>query len=209
MPHKILPIEKAHFEYFAQHSELIAQACVVLKEMMSATGDFEIFASRIKDLEHEADNVNHRFTDTLHQTFCEPDDRYTLHKLMNQMDNIMDFIDGSAARIILYDIDKIRPEAIALAEVIEEACKEVDGALDNLQHGKNIEAALGRCIEIQNCEFEADKIQRAAISKLFREEKNPIDIIKWKEIFEMLEGTTDRCEDVANIIEILVIEATS
>lgn len=205
---RLLPREIGFFDYFDQHITLTIQGCRELQVMTSEERNILAQAARIKQIEHESDVVTHRCIEALHKTFITPMDRQDIHRLIKRLDDIIDSVDSAASRIVLYEIDHIRAEAKELAKILAQATSEVQQALKNLRNIKNAKAIDERCIAVYQLENDADVILRSALVKLFKEVENPVLVIKWKEIFEHLEKAMDRCEDVANIIQGIVIEAS-
>jgi len=203
---RLLPRETSFFDFFERHA---AKTVEGVKEFLAlASGELEVIsaAKRIKEIEHETDVITHHCVEALHKTFITPIDRDDIHRLITRMDDIMDYVEAASERIALYEITVMTPESKAMAAVLLRATEEVQRALTGLRTRGNGEAIIRSCIEINRMENEADDILRATVAKLFREERDPITIIKWKEIYENLENATDRCEDVANIIEGVVLE---
>ena len=163
-------------------------------------------AERVKSIEHECDDITHAVVASLHKTFITPFDRNDIYRLITKMDDIMDMVEAAADRLALYDIPKMTTEAGELARCLVSSAEHVLGAVSGIKDLKKPSGILEHCVEINRLENVADGILRGALAKLFREEKDPISIIKWKEIYETLEAATDRCEDVANIIEGVVLE---
>jgi len=206
MLNRLLPRETSFFDFFERHATLTVDGA---KEFLSlATTGLNIAnkTKRIKEIEHETDVVTHQCVEALHKTFITPIDRDDIHRLITKLDDIMDFVEAASERIALYEIKDMTPECKDLADVLVRATQEVQEALRGLRDMKNAKAVLAKCIDINRLENEADGILRSAVARLFREEKDPITVIKWKEIYENLETATDRCEDVANIIEGVVLE---
>jgi uncharacterized protein len=203
----ILPKEVAFFDFFDKQIALISEACGELLLLSKGEGELVQKVARIKEIEHQADIVTHNCISELHKTFITPLDRFDIHKLMNRLDDIIDLIDGASARFILYNIKEIRPETVEFAKVLIKDADEIDIALKSLRNMKHANITLEKCVEIHKLEHDADVVMQSALCRLLNEETNPITVIKWKEIFELLESATDRCDDVADIIEGLVLEA--
>ncbi|HEX4459107.1 MAG TPA: DUF47 family protein [Polyangia bacterium] len=163
-------------------------------------------AKRIKEIEHECDTITHHCVEQLHKTFITPIERDDIFRLISKMDDIMDYVEAASERIALYKLTNMTQDVKDLADVLLRAAQELEGTLKLLRNLENAEAITKRCIDINRLENEADSILRAAVARLFDEEKDVLAIIKWKEIYENLENATDRCEDVANIIEGVVLE---
>lgn len=203
---RLLPRELSFFDLFDRHSDLTLTGCREFLALVADGADVPARARRIKEIEHETDVITHHCVEALHKTFITPIDRYDIHHLITRLDDVMDHVDAAAERLALYELHVMTPEIRALADVLLRSAEEVRSALRDLRDMKNADSVLRRCVEINRLENEADGILRQAVARLFREEKDPITVIKWKEIYEMLETATDKCEDVANILEGVVLE---
>ena len=206
MIRSFLPRETSFFDYFEQHAALTIQGTKEFLDLVLGKGNSAVKAKRIKEIEHEADVVTHRCVEALHKTFITPIERDDIHRLITRMDDVMDLVEAAADQIELYDLREMTPEAVSLAEVLVDAAEDLAGAVRGLRDMKNSDEVLRLCININRLENDGDTILRKAVARLFREEKNPLMIIKWKGIYENLEDATDRCEDVANIIEGVVLD---
>ncbi len=205
---RMLPREVCFFDYFEQIAEMIIAACEAFHELAKGKAENVAQAARIKEIEHQADNLTHKCIEEINKTFITPIDRTDIHALIKRLDDIIDSVDACASRVMLYEIMEMRPEAQQLAEVLVKAAHELQVALKGLRNTKNAPQIEERLIAVHQLENDGDAILRAALMRLFKEEDNAIQVIKWKEIFERLEKATDRCEEVANIIEKIVIEAS-
>lgn len=206
---RLLPKEVGFFDYFEELARLSTEACQAFVDLTDGKADHPAQAARIKDIEHKADEITHTCIEELNKTFITPIDRVDIHQLIKRLDDIVDAVDSCTSRIALYELQEMRPEAGQLAAVLLQASKEIESALQGLRNIKSANLITERLIQIHHHENEGDAILRAALVRLFKEEHgNPILVIKWKEIFERLERATDRCEEVANIIEKIVIEAS-
>ena len=203
---RILPREERFFDLFEKSAELILQASHEFQKMLSDLSNAERYSIKIKDLEHNADEVTHKTVEMLHRTFITPLDREEIHLLITKMDDILDCIEAASQRIFLYKITQIAPEGKSLADVCVRAAEHLKIAVLGLNNLKNPEQIIKECIEINRLENEADHYLRLAMAKLFNEEPDTRQLIKLKEVYEFLESSTDRCEDVANIIEGIVLE---
>jgi predicted phosphate transport protein (TIGR00153 family) len=154
-------------------------------------------------LEHQADAIAHKLIKTLNQTFITPFDREDIHELSTKIDDVLDLIDAAASRMIIYGVESVRPGVDELALNLQRATKEIVAAVQMLGKADHI---LDRCIEINRLENEGDRISRRLTVQLFEQEKDPVQIIKWKEIIEVIETATDKCEDVANVIETITLK---
>lgn len=193
------------FERHAARSVAAAKAFLALAE----NGDkFEARAREIKAIEHEADSIAHQCVEALHRASKVPFGRDHVYRLIARMDDVVDAIEAAAERFVIYDVGRTTPECRDLASVLVRATEEIAAALEGLRYVRGDRRVLERCIEINRIENEGDAILRAALAKLFRSEKDPFELIKWKEIYELLESATDRCEDIANIIETAILTKT-
>jgi predicted phosphate transport protein (TIGR00153 family) len=202
----LLPKEYSFFDFFEQHAAKSVEAAHELRELLRNVEKSDALTKRIKDLEHEGDKITHHTVETLHKTFITPIDREEIHQLISKLDDVLDFIDATAQRIKLYEIRTIPEEACELCEVLVRATEQVKEAVMGLRALKYPMELLKICVEINRLENEGDTALRKGVARLFKESKDPIEVIKWKEIYEFLEAATDRCEDVANIIEGVVLE---
>jgi predicted phosphate transport protein (TIGR00153 family) len=163
-------------------------------------------AARIKEIEHETDVITHACVERLHKTFITPFDRDDIHRLITRMDDVMDYIESAAIAVMLYELVEMTDPARELADVLVRSTESVAVAVSGLKNVKQSQAILDACIEVNRLENEGDEILRGALADLFREAKDPLLVLKWKEVYEALENATDRCEDVANVIEGVVLE---
>ena len=206
---RLLPKETNFFEFFEQHSKLSIEACAELNAIASNPSELNPRSERIKALERGADNVTHQCIDALHRTFITPIDRSDIHRLIRRLDDIIDSVDSATSRMMLYEMADMRPELKQFTEVLVRATTQIDAAVHHLRRlGKDGEAINRHCQTVYEAEKEGDQILKAALARLFKEERESVVLIKWKEIFERLEKATDRCEEVANIIQGIVIEAS-
>ncbi len=203
---RLLPRETSFYDYFEEHASLTVTGTAELVSMVSGPVNISAKAKRIKEIEHETDVITHRCVGALHTVFITPIERDDIYRLITRMDDIMDYVEAGAERIALYEVTEMTPEVVEMANTLARAAKEVEEALHGLRDLKNPKKVLAKCVEINQIENEADAILRRALARMFREEKDAIKIIKWKEIYEHLEGAADRCEDVANIIEGVVLD---
>ncbi|ANY63237.1 MULTISPECIES: DUF47 domain-containing protein [Comamonas] len=209
---KLLPREGNFFEMFNQHAERIVEAARAFSQMVANYNDphlREKYNSDVDNAERAADRVTHEVTKTLHQTFITPLDREHIHGLINTMDDVVDLIQDSAEAMALYDIRQMTEEMTRLADLSLKCCERVRDAvklLNQIADQSVAEAALKTCQEIDRLESDADRVLRAAMSKLFREEQDVRELIKLKGVYELMETITDKCEDVANTIEGIVLE---
>ena len=201
-----MPREGKFFDLFNAHAERIVEGARELAAMMSRFDELEAHAQRIDDVERAADKITHETITLLHRTFITPFDREQIHALITRMDDILDLIQDVAESIALYDLQAVTPEAKQLAEICQQSCGRVKSAVALLTNVRDSQAILKMCEEIDRLESDADRVMRGAMSKLFREENDLKQVMKLRVIYDLLETITDRCEDVANIIEGIVIE---
>lgn len=203
---RLLPRETSFFDFFDRHAEKTVEGCKEFLSLASTSANIVAKAKRIKEIEHETDVITHHCVEALHRTFITPIERDDIYRLITKMDDIMDYVEAAAERIWLYELTVMTVECKDLADVLVRSTEEVQRAVNGLRNMKNAQAVINKCIDVNRLENEADAILRSAVARLFKEEKDPITVIKWKEVYENLENATDRCEDVANIIEGVVLE---
>ena len=207
---RLMPKEGKYFDLFNAHADLIAQGSRTLTNLIGALVDQPEqavrFAEEIDTLERNADAITHDTLSQLHTSFITPFDRDEIHQLISGMDDILDIIQDVAESMSLYDIRRVPPEAKGMAEVTEKCCDAVRSVVKLLHSMDNAPAILKLCHEIDELESEADRDLRGAMSKLFREEPDVREVIKLKQIYEILESVTDRCKDVAGTVEAIVLE---
>jgi len=204
---RFLARDESFFDEFEKQGLKTVEGCRAFVAMVkSPPDDIQAAAKKISDIEHECDRITHAVVAKLHKTFITPLDRNDIYRLITKMDDVMDFVEAAAERVALYDIHVMTSEVAGLAEVLLQSAERVYEAVAGFRDLKRPEAILEKCVEINRLENVADNLLRGSLARLFREEKDPITIMKWKEIYELLETATDRCEDVANIIEGVVLE---
>jgi hypothetical protein len=203
---RLLPRETSFFDFFEEHARLTVSGAAEFVSMLSNANNIEARARRIKEIEHETDVITHRCVEALHTVFITPIEREDIYRLITRMDDIMDDVDAAAERIALYEITEMKPEAIDLAQTLCRATEAVEEALKGMRDLKHPKHVLAKCVDINRLENEADAILRRALARMFKEVRDPIEIIKWKEIYENVESAADHCEDVANIIEGVVLD---
>ncbi|HEY4838600.1 MAG TPA: DUF47 family protein [Candidatus Acidoferrales bacterium] len=200
---RLMPREDNFFEMFIALADNCHQGAQVLVEMFQKDDGAEKYAERIKDIEHAGDNLTHTLLTRLNQTFVTPFDREDIQALSSRIDDVLDLIDAAASRIVTYKIPHIRAGVADLAQILYETTRQVVVVVGALNKH---DAVLEKCIEINRLENEADRLSRILIARLFDEEKDPVQIIKWKEIIEVIEAAVDKCEDVANVIETVTLK---
>ena len=200
---RLIPREERFFDDFVAMAEQIRLGATMLEEMLAPEKPIWDKADQIKELEHKCDFLTHEIIQRLHRTFVTPLDREDIHELARSLDDVMDAIDDSAAVVRLYSIERVRPDARELARIIKASTDEMVKALKALERKQGVAEPA---VEINRLENEADRVHYAAVRRLFEEERDPIVIMKWKEILDFLEQATDRCEDVANAVEGIVVK---
>ncbi|MFI5307751.1 MAG: DUF47 domain-containing protein [Polyangiales bacterium] len=191
---------------FTDHAQHTVRAATLLVEMLEHLDRREPLAAEIKELEHKGDQITHDTLHALHQTWITPLDREEIHGLIASLDDVLDFVEAAGDRIALYQIHDVRPEAIDLAKSLLASAGEIHKAVSMLSNIKDSKPLLDLCVAINRHEHEADQIFRRALARLFNEKNDPLEVIKWRDILDALETATDRAEDVANIIEGIVLE---
>lgn len=200
---KLLPREKGFHNMFVELAENVHVAAQAMVAMLEDFSNPIASAEKIKDIEHANDTITHNLLKKLNRTFITPFDREDIHELASKIDDVLDLTDAAASRLVTYHVTSIRPGVAELSRVLMAACKELVAAVRVLEK-KN--QSLQNCIEINRLENEADRLCRDLIATLFEQEKDPVLIIKWKEIIEVLEFATDKCEDVANVVETITLK---
>ena len=209
---KLLPREGNFFEMFNQHADHIVEAAHAFAKLVANYSNPQLrdqYMREVDDAERAADRVTHDVSKAVHKTFITPIDREQIHTLINTMDDVADLIQDSAETMNLYDIRTMTDEITRLTDLSVKSVERMRDAvklLNKLTDAATAEAALKTCEEIDKLESDADRVLRSAMSKLFREEPDVRELIKLKAIYELLETITDRCEDVANLIEGIVLE---
>jgi predicted phosphate transport protein (TIGR00153 family) len=203
---RFMPYEGRFFENFNELAEQVVQGSRELVGLMSSFDDVERRVFNIETVEKRGDKITHGVIEMLHKTFITPIDRDDIHKLVTRMDDILDLIEDTAQSISLYDIRAVTPEAKRLAQLCVSCCEKVKAAVAMLSNMENAAKVMEVCAEIDKLESEADHVMRSAMAKLFRDEPDTRQVIKLRAIYELMETVTDRCEDVANIIEGIVLE---
>ena len=205
----LLPRDTSFFDLFDQLAGKVLDAARALEEMLERWDRLEMRVREMKDLEHECDAITHRTFDKLNLTFITPLEREDIHELASRLDDIVDHIDSTASRLVIYGVKKPTDEAKLLAQVLTRTCIEVQKAVAGLRNLKDPALLSRLSVEINRLENESDDILRLALKRLFeRQNGDVLEVIKLKEIYEKLESAVDRCEDVANVIQAVVLRHT-
>jgi predicted phosphate transport protein (TIGR00153 family) len=200
---RLIPKEERFYDDFTAMAEQIRIGAELLDQMLQPDRPLWDKADEIKEVEHKCDFLTHEIIQRLNRTFVTPLDREDIHTLARSLDDVMDAIDASATILRLYQIDAVRPGARELAHLVRQSADQVVYAMQALPGRRGV---AERAVEINRLENEADRAHQAAVQSLFKDEKDAIAIIKWKEILDFLEQATDRCEDVANVLEGVVVK---
>ena len=201
---RIIPREAKFFEMFAEMASNLTEGAILLRDLLQHYNNVETRIQKLTDIEHRGDELTHAVITKLNQTFITPFDREDIHKLATQLDDVLDYVNSAGERLVTYKVVSSPPDAARLADVIVRQCQQLEKAVSVLEKSQGV---LDYCVEINRLENEADDIARAAIGKLFETERDPINLIKAKEIYEMLETATDKAEDAANVLETVVLKS--
>ncbi len=204
---RLMPREGRFFDYFNEHAEQIVLGAHELRALMANVGELAERKRSIEKIEHRADKITQQTMQLLHQTFITPIDRDEIHQLITRMDDILDLMEDVSQCMFLYDIKAVTDEARKLADICVDSTEKIKAAVSQLSNLKNSDSILALCKEVDKLESDADHVMRAAMAKLFREESDVKQLFKLKEIYQLLESVTDRGQDVANIIEGIVLES--
>ncbi len=203
---RFLPKKPEFFGLFSKHAALCSEGAALLRELLRDPSNAEEGYRRVHAVEHEADRVCQETMEMLHSSFITPIDRSDIHLLSSRIDDIMDHIEATAQRIWLYEIAQPTPEVLEMSENLVRATEAMKLAIDGL--GTNVDPTRMRalCVKVKTVEKQNDRVLRRATAGLFKEVHDLLALIKWKEIYEDVEGAIDRCEDVANVVEGVVLE---
>jgi len=204
MAFSFLPKEDTYFLLFSQMSAKIQEAAGLLVDMMEASDqEYGPLSKKIKSVEHECDELNHTVTTRLNKSFITPFDREDIYTLSGALDDVCDYIDAAARAIVMYDIHEVDNFSKQLSIIIRKLADEIAGAVALLKDARGLEKHL---VEIQRLENDADEVYFQAMAHLFKNSPDAIFLIKWKELYEILENATDHCEGVGNIMESIVLK---
>ncbi|HET9652324.1 MAG TPA: DUF47 family protein [Usitatibacter sp.] len=200
----LFPREEDFFILFRKQAALVRKGCDLLHEMMETFDRLEDRARELKEVEHEADVVTHEIFERLNRTFITPLDREDIYSLASNLDDVLDAVEAIGSRIVLFKVGHPTAEAMRLAKIITLCASQIEQAVANL---KNLQNLMSFTVEINRLENEADSISRTATADLFSGRHDLLDVLRWKEIYGRLEGASDKCEDVANAIESIVVKS--
>ena len=202
----LFPKNERFFDLFEESARNFVTAAGLLKELMDRCDAVEEMVRQITELEHHGDTITHLIMAELHGTFVTPIDREDIAQLAQRMDDVMDSIDAAAMRMMLYDITKPTERAKELADIVVRVTSETSKAIPRLRRSSELSHMREHCIEINRLENEADDVRRSALAELFRDRVELAEVIKWREIYEHMENAVDRCEDIADILEGVMIK---
>jgi uncharacterized protein len=200
---RLIPKDNSFFQMFTAMSDNVIVGARLLVDLFADYTDVEKKIDEVHHVESQGDELTHAILTKLNQTFITPFDREDMHELCGTMDDVIDLIDAAASRFVLYRVDSLRSGTLELAKVLAATTIELKAAIHAME---SPDKALQHVIEVNRFENESDRICRTLIAQLFEEEKNPVQIIKWKEIFEVMETAVDKCEDVSNVIESVILK---
>jgi predicted phosphate transport protein (TIGR00153 family) len=202
---RMIPRETKFFDMFAEMATNLTEGATTLRGLLQDYRNVPEAVQKIKDIEHKGDDMTHAVVIKLNQTFITPFDREDIHELASAIDDVLDYVNSAADRLLMYKVESAPKAATKLADVIVRQSQELSKAVLLLE--KNHQKVLDHCVEVNRLENEADAIARDAIGKLFQEEKDPIQLIKIKELIEVLETATDKAEDAANVLETVILKS--
>jgi len=201
---RLIPREVKFFDMFAELSGTLTEGAKLLRETLENPRDLDLRAEQIQAIEHRGDKVTHAIISRLNQTFITPFDREDIHRLTSSLDDVLDFVNAAAVRLVMYKITQPPPEAAELAGLIVLQTEELAKGVSLLEKNG---AVMQHCDEVNRLEDVADHVSRKAIADLFEREKDPVQLIKVKELYEVLEYATDKAEDAANVLEAIVLKS--
>lgn len=206
MKFPFIPREEKFFDLFQASAQNVVEAAHRLKEMVDSWEHVEGSADEITELEHKGDIITHDIMARLNRTFVTPFDREDIVQLAHSLDDIIDFIHAAADSMLLYKVSRPGPRAKELAGIIVQAAEEVEKVMPQIRKHIVLSQVLKRCVEINRLENVADRVYRSAMAELFADSSDIADVIKWREIYAHMESATDRCEDVADVLEGVAIK---
>ena len=207
MLQRLMPKSDDFFSDFEAQAAAVVEGVVLLKALLDDFTDVPAKCQAIKDVEHRADDITHRAFERLHTQFITPFDRSEIHRILSRIDDVLDLADAAAERLGLYDLDSVLPESRELCAVLVEQSRKMEEAVKGLRNmKKDPKTILAACQEMNKLENQADTLTRKTMAKLFKRGNDPLTVMKWKEIIDLIEDATDRAEDVANVIEGVVLE---
>ena len=201
---RLIPRETKFFRMFSDVSENLTQGARLLHDILKNPAGMESRLQTLQEIEHHGDEMTHDIITTLNQTFITPFDREDIHRLTSSLDDVLDFVNAAGVRLKLYKINAPPPAAAHLAALIVQQSEELSRGVSLIDKNRMV---LEHCVEVNRLENEADRVSRKAIAELFEQEKDPIHLIKIKELYEVLESATDKAEDAANVLEAVILKS--
>lgn len=201
---RLIPREAKFFDMFTEMAQNLIDGARLMKALLEDFRDVPTQVAKLKDIEHRGDEMTHSLLTKLNQTFITPFDREDIHRLASSIDDVLDLLNAAGDRMIVYKISAVPAETAKLAALILQQSEEIEKAVAGLEKQQHV---LEHCVEINRLENEADRITREAVGHLFDTERDPIQLIKIKELFETLELATDKAEDAANVLEAVVLKS--
>lgn len=202
---RLIPRETKFYDMFVEMAQNLIAGARLMKALLENFQDVPAQVAKLKDIEHHGDDMMHALMTKLNQTFITPFDREDIHRLASSIDDVLDLLNAAGDRIMVYKIKAVPKESAQLAGLILQQSEELERALAKLE--KNQQSVMQHCVEINRLENEADRVTREAVGGLFDVEKDPINLIKIKELYEVLELATDKAEDAANVIESVILKS--
>jgi uncharacterized protein len=203
---KFLPQNTKFFDYFDRDTVVLIRAAECFRQFLESSGDPKEYSTRLKELEHEADRVTHEAMELLHRSFITPLERGDLRRLILALDEVVDYLDDAARRIAIYEVGAILPEVSSMGKVIVDLANAVAAAVHELRNLRKKNRVREHCIEIERLENLGDHLHHVALASIFKGDMHPLTVIKWKEIVDLIELAMDAAEDVAHVIEGIVLE---
>ena len=206
MKFSLIPREQKFFDLFEEGAHNLVEAGEAFADLVENWDNVVEKVSKLEELEHKGDSITHRIMALLHSTFVTPFDREDIALLTNAIDDVLDLIHGAADTMLIYRVQAPTQRARELAEIIREGVAEVERAVKYLRHRGQLKQMLVSCVELNRLENAADEVLKQALGELFQDSSDMVQVIKWRELYEHMEDATDRCEDVANILEGIVLK---
>ncbi|OAA94333.1 DUF47 domain-containing protein [Clostridium coskatii] len=200
------PKEDKFYEFFVQTANIAYTEAKLLLDFLNNLENSEENLKKLKEVEHEGDKKQHEILEQLNKTFITPIDREDIYAIANDMDNIIDYMESTASRFVMFNVNECTEDAISLSKMIVQCCKELIIIMEELKNMKTSKRLSEKIIEVNRIEEDGDVVSRKAIGDIFRKDIEVIDVIKWREIYQYLEDTLDACEDLANVIEGVVMK---
>ena len=200
---RILPRDEKFYDMFTALAERLTASAALLHELFKSPAELDSKVATIKGLEHEADNLTHDIIDRIDRTFVTPFDREDIHALASELDDVIDLIDGTARRATIFRIQKTRPAAVVLAEVLERAARTVEEGVRDMKDAKHVYAISEK---LKVLEEEGDAVYHEAMGALFAEGGDALEVVKWKDLYDKIEDALDQCEDVGNVLQSIALK---